>query len=115
MGADFKNITFNEALELAKQENKFLMFMIEEEYCPWCKKIKAVTLKDKNVNEILDDKYISLKLYKNAKYPKKFHTRMVPTIFLINPQNNKILKKIIGYIGPASFEDKLFIESHFTN
>ena len=46
---EFHNLSFDKAMQLAKKENKLVFLMVEERYCPWCKKMKSKTLKDKKV------------------------------------------------------------------
>ena len=115
LGAEvFYDLSFDEATKLAKKENKFIFLMVEEKYCPWCRKMKTVTLKDKEVVEILNSDYISIKIYKNSNdLKRKFKTRFVPTTFVIDPNKNKELSRIVGYISADSLYDKLFIISRW--
>ena len=115
---EFYNISFDAAIKLSKKENKLIFLMVEEKYCPWCRKMKNTSLKDKDVMEILNLDYISIKLDKNSNELKeqskqKFHTRFVPTMFIIDPNGEKELSKLVGFISAQSMYDTLFIASRF--
>jgi thioredoxin-related protein len=111
---EFYDISFNEAIKLAKKEKKLIFFMVEEKYCPWCRKMKATTLKDKDVMEILKTDYISIKMYKDDNNLKRrFKTRFVPTMFILDPNEETELSKLVGYISSESMYDILFVASRF--
>ncbi len=114
LSLDFHNLSFDKAIELAKKENKLIFLMVEEKYCPWCVKMKRTTLKDKEVMEILNSDYISLSIYKNSSdLKRKFYSRFVPTLFIIDPNGEKELSKILGYISAGSLHDRLFVASRW--
>ena len=113
---EFSKISFNEAITLAKKEKKLIFLMVEEEHCPWCRKMKATSLKDEEVMEILKLDYISIKIDKSDKDLKRqFKTRFVPTMFIIDPYKEKEVSKLVGYISAESLYDILFIASRFAD
>lgn len=114
MAIEFYDLSFDEAIKLAKKENKLIFLMVEEKYCPWCRKMKASTLKDKEVMEILNSDYISISIYKNSSdLKRKFRVRFVPTIFVLDPKKEEELSRILGYISADSLYDRLFVISRW--
>ena len=111
----FLDISYSEAIKLANKDKKLIMLMVEEEYCPWCIKMKKTTFLDEDILELLKSDYISIKINKyNNNAPTKFHTRFVPTIYLINPVKQSELHKVVGYMSASSFYDILFVTSRFS-
>jgi len=110
---DFAKMSFEEAINKAKKDKNLVMLLIEDNYCPWCTKLKNQTLNDKEVLDILQTDYISIKFYKYEDIPKQFKVRLVPTIFIIDPENIKTLETSVGFISPSSLRDKLILNSRF--
>ena len=76
--------------------------------------MKATTLKDKEVMEILSSDYISISIYKNSSdLKRKFRVRFVPTIFVLDPKKEKELSRIVGYMSAQSLHDRLFVISRW--
>lgn len=92
-----KQIT--EAMYEAKKENKNIMLIIGEDWCPWCRKLNRYMLDDPLVDSIMKADYVKLKVYYSRKdhkndellarlgYPQRFG---FPVIIILDKDGNKI-------------------------
>lgn len=64
-----QNNSFNDALKIAKEDNKRVIVDIYTDWCGWCKKMDADAYKNKDIKEIIEDNFVFVKL--NAEGSKK--------------------------------------------
>jgi len=57
-----KKITFNEALETAKKENKKVIVDVYTDWCGWCKKMDREAYSNSDIKDIIKDDFILVKL-----------------------------------------------------
>lgn len=97
---------YDEALSKAKRENKILFVTQVSDYCSWCRKLERKTLQNLTVAIKINQNFIPLiidrKIDKN-KYPEFLYSKIVPKIYFIDPNNEKILKEIPGYETKKDF------------
>jgi len=101
---------YAKALEVAKEQNKLVMFVAVGDYCPWCKKFERKTLSSKEIKVRVLNEFIPLiidRVNDKGTYPKEFYAQVVPTVFFIDPNTQKSLYKTIGYMKPSDFSDEL--------
>jgi thioredoxin-related protein len=96
---------YNQALEKSLQTNKPLMLLVVTTTCPWCEKLKKQTLSKEKINNFISKNFIPLILNKDkAQYPTdKFEAKVVPTVFFINPRDEKIINTSFGYKSQKKF------------
>jgi len=97
---------YKTAMKTAQEQNKLLMFVLVGDYCPWCKKFERKTLKSAEVSTEVDAKFVALvmdKYKEKGKYPEAFYTPLIPTVFFINPKNQKTLIKTTAYMKKNEF------------
>ena len=91
-------LEYQQALKKAKEEKKDIILLMVSNFCPWCQKLEKVVLSKKELNAQIHKKYIPLILNKDAgDFPKAFETPMVPTVYFVDFQDEKIKKKVVGY------------------
>lgn len=96
--------SYEEAFAKAKKENKLVMVMLTAQNCGWCKKMKTETLKSKEVIQKLSSSFVCVEIDRDAdRYPEEFFYRMVPAYFFVNPANNAIVMKALGYSNEEAF------------
>lgn len=97
---------YSSALSKAKKENKLLVMVLSSDYCPWCRKFEHKTLQSGIVKKTLYSNFIGLivdKKYDEKSYPPRFKTHYTPAVYLINPQDESVLKESIGYTKKKEF------------
>lgn len=108
--------TFNEKLNQAKSSNKKVLISIYTDWCGWCKKMDRETYKDAEVNSLIENNYVFIKLnaesneeityqgnkYTKAQFVSAFGITGYPaTLFLSS--NGEPITVVPGYIEPAMF------------
>lgn len=97
-------INYEKALLKAKSENKLLMMVASTKSCPWCRKLERQTLKRENINTIIQKNFVPLSVDQELKnFPQKFEVKVVPTVYFINPKDESVVKKVLGYKNKKDF------------
>ena len=97
---------YNAALLKSKKENKILVMVLGADYCPWCRKFESKTLSDETVKLYLNENMVTLivdKKYDKDSFPTKYATDFTPMVFFIDPKNEDIIDKTIGYVKKKDF------------
>ena len=98
---------FSAAIQKAKNQDKKIMMLYSAAWCPECEYMKEVVLKDKEVANYIQKRYIVLLLdIQKDKLPKKYKYIGIPTFFFID-KNGKEKNKIIGGDKASKFLKKL--------
>jgi len=88
---------YEKALIQAKKENKFVYVLITSDSCRWCRKFEQTTLLDMDIEDRLEDEYITVHLSRDQhKIPAKFKTSPVPRHYFLD-QKGDILYDTLGY------------------
>lgn len=100
----FHNLDFDKACLKAKEEKKVVLIDFFTTWCGPCKKLDAVTWKDKDVISWLEQNTIALKIdaEKEESLAERYKVSAYPTIAIISPEG-KLLDSIVGYREPAAF------------
>jgi thioredoxin-related protein len=97
--------TYKEALAIAKDESKTVIFMTSMVGCPVCDYMKDIVLKrEKIVNYMKDNYTIVIRDIEKQSYPNRFFTTNAPMFFFVDPVDEKELRKPkIGGFTPEKF------------
>jgi thioredoxin-related protein len=68
-----QDITFEEALERAKDENKRIIVDVYTDWCGWCKKMDKDTYAKEKIQKIIDKSFVLVKLDAEGSYKIKFN------------------------------------------
>ncbi len=101
---------YSKALGIAKEEKKPLMLVVVTSYCPWCRKFERKTLASKTITPIIKSTYVPVIVDRNkdaAHFPKHFQTARIPTVFFIDPADEKEYWESIGYLNKTEFTEAL--------
>lgn len=95
---------YDEAIKIAKSQNKNVLAFFHTEYCGWCNKMKKTTLKDVKVIDFINKNYIFVSIDRDKDtYPEQFNPRFIPTTYIIDPKKNQEIDAIMGYKNSADF------------
>ncbi|MFY9223537.1 MAG: thioredoxin domain-containing protein [Blastocatellia bacterium] len=100
----FYSLDFDKACLKAKEEKKVVLIDFFTTWCGPCKKLDAVTWKDKDVINWLEQNTIALKIdaEKEESLANRYKVSAYPTIAIISPEG-KVIDSIVGYREPAAF------------
>jgi uncharacterized protein YyaL (SSP411 family) len=89
---------YDEALSLAKKENKPVYILISSNRCKYCREFKRTTLQDDTVIKALNKDFISLnvKLDKKDYLPEKLYTPGLPGMWFLLPNGTPMFQPIMG-------------------
>ena len=80
------------------------MFVMVANFCPWCTKFEKKVLTKKKVDAKIQEKYIPLILNREQKnFPKELDSLLIPTMYFISYENEKVKEKIVGYNNRQDF------------
>ncbi len=97
--------TYKEALKIAKSEDKIVLFVTSIKSCPVCNYMRDIVFEREKVLNYLNKNFVVvLKDVDKGSYPKRFHTRDMPTFYFINADTEKeIREKHVGGAKPEKF------------
>lgn len=94
---DFKDISFDEAVEMAKKKNKLIFIDCYTDWCGPCKKLSTEVFTAKIVKNYFDKNLINLKIDmekgEGPELSKKFKIRAFPTLLLVNGEGEVVFEK----------------------
>ncbi len=99
---------YNAARREAEQKSMPLVVDIGTENCFWCNKLDAITFHDPAVAEVINSKFIPLKVdaHRNAALSDALRIQAFPTVVLA-ASDGKILATLEGYLEPIRFHEQL--------
>lgn len=101
---NFFSGTWNEALALAKKENKFVFVDFHAVWCGPCKRMKKVSFTDAEVANFFNQNFVNLYLDaekgEGADKANFYGVRAYPTLVFISPEG-KVIKYAEGYYKPT--------------
>jgi thioredoxin-related protein len=101
-GIQFFRGNWNDAIALAKKENKLIFLDVYATWCGPCKRLKKYVFSDKNVGTYFNEKFINVTIdaEKSEGIPisEQFNVTSYPTLIFID-QTGKLLHKMEGYFG----------------
>jgi len=102
---------YNSAIELAKKQNKPVLFVVSRHSCKWCVYLDETTFQDKEIVEDLNKNFIAVTSYsdENDYTPKEFYTPTTPTIWFLKPNAQPMFQPIMGAMKPKNFKEALSI------
>jgi len=101
-GINFFHGTWNEAKAKAKKENKLIFLDAYTDWCGWCKRLDATTLKNKEVGEFFNKNFINvhMEMEKSKDGPRLSRALRIkgyPALFFMN-SNEESKHMISGYV-----------------
>lgn len=116
-GIAFADYTLENALTEAKKQNKLIFIDCYTAWCSPCKKMLNTVFKDTRVGDLMNDKFICLKINieqdaDGIKIMEKYKIKVYPTYLILN-QDALDVKRFTGADTVKGFTDKIqaFLES----
>jgi len=99
---------FEEAILKAKGEHKLLLVELEMESCPYCEKMDKFVLSKDDVNKLIEEHYVFIKLDINKEViPEHLTSRMTPTFYFLSSDGESIIEEIKGAPSKSDFVNYL--------
>lgn len=103
-GIDFRHITFKEALELAKKENKAIFIDIFTSWCGPCKALSTEVFPLAEVGEAFNSRFICIKADAEKSedgklIAKTFNVTAYPTLLFVNG-DSELVYRFLGFKKP---------------
>jgi thioredoxin-related protein len=97
--------SYRQALTVAENENKTVLFMTSIKSCPVCDYMKDIVFEREKVLDYLNKNYVVvIKDAETQIYPQRFYTRDMPTFYFINPiDEEEIREPKVGGLTPEKF------------
>ena len=98
-GIQFRSISFDEALALAKKEHKPIFMNVYAVWCGPCTKLKQTTFKSDKVGEAFNRNFINISIDaekgEGISLARKYEVRAHPLMLIID-ENGNVQKRILG-------------------
>jgi len=100
---------YDVALSKAKKEGKKLFIFMTTSYCPWCRKMESRMLSKVDIDTKIKASYIPLMLnFSKKNFPNQLkEIALTPTLYIVDPKNEKIAHQFIGYSNRGEFLELL--------
>lgn len=106
---NFRSLTFDQAVEAAKAENKLVFIDVYTSWCGPCKKMASDVFPQKKVGDFMNEHFVCIKLdaeKEGADVAKLFNVRAYPT-FVIAGTDKKEVNTLVGYNEGDAFIEKV--------
>lgn len=97
-------LDYNKALNIAKEQKKDLMVVMVANFCPWCVKFEKLILEKPKYDKKIKSSFVPLIINREENnFPKFLDTPIVPTIYFLDYETQKIKHKVVGYNNRLDF------------
>ncbi len=106
-------VSMEEGLARAETEDKPIFLYFHASWCTYCVKLKKTTFKDKKVQQVLAQNFVSISIDtdKNRDLATQWRVTGLPTLWFLKPDGSKI-ERIPGYVDPGQMVKILrFVDS----
>jgi thiol:disulfide interchange protein len=109
-GVIFRELTYAQALEKAKAENKLIFIDCVASWCAPCKKMANTTFKDTRVGNLMNRQFITIEVNveegDGKEIAEKYGVKLLPTYLLIDPDGSEY-NRFVGGVRVLDFASKL--------
>lgn len=107
-GIAFHKGTWNEALQLAKEQGKPIFLDISASWCGPCKMLKSKTFPNQKVGEFYNTNFINVAVDgekgEGIELARKYKIKGYPSLIYVD-KNGKLISQTAGYRNPTQFID----------
>jgi thioredoxin-related protein len=131
-------LTWEEAMELSKENPKKILLNVYTDWCGWCKRMDTITYSDPYLATLINEHFYPVKfdaefkepleykgqVYEYTKSGKKGHHELAvellkgrlsyPSVVFLN-EDQEVIQSIVGFKTPVQFEQitTYFAEDHY--
>lgn len=102
-----KRYEFTEAVQIAKDKDRFILADMSAIWCPTCRKLDQKIFSDESVKKFISEYYIFTRIeYESDQgkgFMKKYGIKGFPTLLILDKDENKLS------LLPLTFEPEIFI------
>lgn len=105
---NFRHITYDEAINAAKAENKLVFMDFYTDWCGPCKMMMREVFPQKEVGDFMNEKFVCIKLNaekEGKELAKLYKVKAYPTFIAIDTNKNIVLTKVGGGSANAFVEE----------
>lgn len=97
--------SYDEALKIAKKENKHIFLMLSQPGCPTCIQMKeSVLKKDELLANEINSKFVAVEVnVLKDSWNKKFRAFATPTFYFLDKNENKLGRQFVGGAEAGEF------------
>lgn len=103
---EFRNVSLEEAKEMAKKENKLIFLDCYGTYCPPCRTMEATVFKTDSVADFVNATFVNVKMNMDDEpskpYSEKYKIGAVPSYLLLDAQG-EVVYKFVGGMSADKF------------
>lgn len=118
---NFKSLSFSNALEIAKNQNKYIFIDVATEWCGPCKKLDSEVFTNDSVATYFSSAFVNIKIDaekgEGIEIAKTYKVSAYPTLLIINAEGN-LVHRISGFKTPDALinfgKDSYVREKTFT-
>ena len=102
-GSSIQWYSYDQGLELAKEQNKTMMIDFTSEWCSWCHKLDEDTYSDASVIGLAEE-FVPIKVDvdENDEIADKFQIEGLPTVVFASSEEVEMYR-VVGYENPDGF------------
>jgi len=105
-GIKFFEGTWEEALQLAKKENKLIFLDVYATWCGPCRRLASITFPDPEVGKYYNDRFINVKIDgergEGPMIRQRYAVRGYPSLLFIN-HKGEVVHRTAGFRDPERF------------
>ncbi len=110
----FDSLSYEQAIEKANQENKYVFLDFRADWCKPCIEMEQTTFKDVELGDYLKANAISLKIdvdqFSGMDVKEKFNVNQYPSMLLIDPFDEAVQLRLIGFMtAPILMKELNFV------
>ena len=94
--------SYEDAMQVAKEQNKNVYVLFGGEHCPWCHKQKDVLLKDSVTKSLSDYVVCYVDTSEEREISTKYRIRTIPVSIIVDSEDG-VIKKNVGYMDEPKF------------
>ena len=100
---------WDRAISRARAENKMVLVDFYADWCIWCKRLDATTLRDADVRRLLSERFVPLKLEIDGdgrSRARQLRVDAPPTLVVVSADETEI-GRILGFMPPTPFLERM--------